>query len=166
MSGRGRPEASVPAAPGLRVGIVSTTWNAEIVDLLLERALAVCEEAGTTKPTVVRVPGAIEIPVVAQQLATDHDAVVALGLVVRGGTPHFEYVCDSVTAGLTRVALDSGVPIGNGVLTCDDMEQARARSGAPGTSEDKGGEAAMAALETALVLKKLRNPGGGMGFGR
>ena len=156
----------MPAAPGLRVGIVSTTWNAEIVDLLLQRALAVCEEAGTAKPTVVRVPGAIEIPVVAQQLATDHDAVVALGLVVRGGTPHFEYVCDSVTAGLTRVALDSGVPIGNGVLTCDTMEQAIARSGAPGTSEDKGGEAAMAALETALVLKKLRNPGGGMGFGR
>jgi 6,7-dimethyl-8-ribityllumazine synthase len=156
----------VPAAPGLRVGIVSTTWNAEIVDLLLERALAVCAQAGTAKPTAVRVPGAIEIPVVAQQLATDHDAVVALGLVVRGGTPHFEYVCDSVTAGLTRIALDSGVPIGNGVLTCDTMEQARVRSGGPGASEDKGGEAAAAALETALVLKKLRNPGGSMGFGR
>src|ERR1700712_1214851 len=165
MSGRGRPEATVPQAPGLGIGIVSTTWNAEIVDVLLQRALAVCEQAGTAEPTVVQVPGAIEIPVVAQQLATDHDAVVALGLVVRGGTPHFEYVCDSVTAGLTRVSLDSGVPIGNGVLTCDNIEQARARSGAPGTSEDKGGEAAMAALETALVLKELRNAGGGMGFG-
>src|ERR1700712_1553975 len=166
MSGRGRPEATAPQAPGLRIGIVSTTWNAEIVDVLLQRALAVCDQAGTTKPTVVRVPGAIEIPVVAQQLATDHDAVVALGLVVRGGTPHFEYVCDSVTAGLTRVALASGVPVGNGGLTCDNMEQAQARSGAPGTLEDKGGEAAAAALQTALVLKKLRNAGSGMGFGR
>ncbi len=166
MSGRGRPELTVPKAPGLRVGIVSTTWNAEITDALLERALAVCAEAGTARPTVVRVPGAIEIPVVAQQLATDHDAVVALGLVVRGGTPHFEYVCDSVTAGLTRVALDSGVPVGNGVLTCENMEQAIARSGGPDASEDKGGEAAAAALTTALVLRKLRNTGGGMGFGR
>src|ERR1700709_291074 len=163
MSGDGRPPLTVPSAPGLRVGIVATDWNAAIVDTLLERALAVCAQAGAAAPTVVRVPGAVEIPVVAQQLATDHDAVVALGLVVRGGTPHFEYVCDSVTAGLTRVALDSGVPIGNGVLTCDTMDQAHARSGAPGTSEDKGGEAAMAALETALVLKKLRNPGGGLG---
>ena len=166
MSGVGRPEYVAPKASGLRVGIVSTTWNAEITDQLLERALAVCAEAGTAKPTVVKVPGAIEIPVVAQQLASDHDAVVALGLVVRGGTPHFEYVCDSVTAGLTRVALDSGVPVGNGVLTCDTMEQAVARSGGPGSDEDKGAEAAAAALETALVLRKLRNPGSGMGFGR
>lgn len=166
MSSEGRPELTIPAAAGLRVGIVSTTWNAAITDVLLERALAVCAAAGTAQPMVVRVPGAIEIPVVAQQLATDHDAVIALGLVVRGGTPHFEYVCDSVTAGLTRVALDSGVPVGNGVLTCETMEQAQARSGAPGTSEDKGGEAAAAALTTALVLRKLRNQGGGIGFGR
>ncbi len=156
----------VPAAPGMRVGVVSTTWNSAITDVLLGRALAVCEQAGTAKPTVVRVPGAIEIPVVAQQLATDHDAVVALGLVVRGGTPHFEYVCDSVTAGLTRVALDSGVPVGNGVLTCENMEQAQARSGAPGSVEDKGGEAAAAALQTALVLRRLRSTGSPMGFGR
>ena len=166
MSGLGRPEFKAPNAKGLRVGIVSTTWNSDITDQLLERALAVCAEAGTLTPTVVKVPGAIEIPVVAQQLASDHDAVVALGLVVRGGTPHFEYVCDSVTAGLTRVALDSGVPVGNGVLTCDTMEQAIARSGGPGSDEDKGAEAAAAALETALVLRKLRNPVSGMGFGR
>ena len=166
MSSDGRPELTVPSAPGLRVGVVLTSWNASITDVLLERALAVCAQAGTAKPTVVRVPGAIEIPVVAQQLATDHDAVVALGLVVRGGTPHFEYVCDSVTAGLTRVALDSGVPVGNGVLTCENMDQAVARSGAPGSTEDKGGEAAAAAIETALVLKKLRSAPTGMGFGR
>lgn len=166
MSSQGRPDVVTPSAPGLRVGIVLTTWNATITDQMLQRALAVCAEAGTASPTVVRVPGAIEIPVVAQQLASDHDAVVALGLVVRGGTPHFEYVCDSMTAGLTRVALDSGVPVGNGVLTCDTMEQAVARSGGPGSDEDKGAEAAVAALETALVLRKLRNPSSGMGFGR
>ena len=166
MSGEGRPELVVPDAAGLRVGIVATRWNSAVTDLLLERALDVCRRAGTVAPTVVRAPGAVELPVVAQQLASDHDAVVALGLVVRGGTPHFDYVCDAVTAGLTRVALDSGVPIGNGVLTCDTMAQAVARSGGPDATEDKGGEAAAAALDTALVLRSLRGAGGGMGFGR
>ena len=166
MSSEGRPELVVPDAAGLRVGIVSTRWNSAVTDVMLDRALDVCRRAGTAPPTVVRVPGAVELSVVAQQLASDHDAVVALGLVVRGGTPHFDYVCDAVTAGLTRVALDSGVPVGNGVLTCDTMAQAVARSGGPDAIEDKGGEAAAAALETALVLRKLRGGGGGMGFGR
>ena len=166
MSGQGRPELVVPDAAGLRVGLVSTTWNSAVTDVMLDRALDICRQAGTATPTVVRVPGAVELPVVAQQLASDHDAVVALGLVVRGGTPHFDYVCDAVTIGLTRVALDSGVPVGNGVLTCDTMEQAVARSGGPDAVEDKGGEAAAAALETALVLRKLRGATGGMGFGR
>lgn len=165
MSGEGRPEAAGLDAAGLTVGIVLTKWNSDIVESLLERALAVCTTAGTRPPTVVRVPGAIEIPVIAAQLATNHDAVVALGAVIRGGTPHFEYVCDSVTAGLTRVALDAGVPVGNGVLTCDTHQQAVDRSGGPGSVEDKGGEAAAAALETALVLRGLRKSPGGIGFG-
>ncbi|HEY5116668.1 MAG TPA: 6,7-dimethyl-8-ribityllumazine synthase, partial [Nakamurella sp.] len=114
MSGDGRPSLDVPQAKGLRVGIVAASWHGEITDLLLERALWLAAEAGVSSPTVVRVPGAIEIPVVAQELATSHDAVVALGAVIRGGTPHFEYVCDAVTAGLTRVALDAAVPVGNG----------------------------------------------------
>ncbi len=160
MSGQGRPDLDIPQASGLRVGIVLTTWNADITDVLLERAKRVCAEAGTQEPTVVRVPGAIEIPVVAQELSRSNDAVVALGVVIRGGTPHFEYVCDAVTAGLTRVALDSGVPVGNGVLTCNDHEQAVDRSGLPGSSEDKGGEAAAAALQTALVLRELRTAAG------
>ena len=164
MSGQGRPEPVVTRAAGLRVGVASTRWNSAITDVLLERALAVCAAAGTAPPTVVLVPGALELAVVAQQLASDHDAVVALGAVIRGGTPHFDYVCDAVTAGLTRVALDSGVPVGNGVLTCDNLEQAVARSGGPGSQEDKGGEAAAAALETAVVLRTLRSPAGGMGF--
>jgi 6,7-dimethyl-8-ribityllumazine synthase len=166
VSGEGRPELEIPAARNLRVGVVRTAWNSSITDVLLERALAVCDQAGTLPPTVVEVPGAVELAVVAQQLASDHDAVVALGAVIRGGTPHFEYVCDAMTAGLTRVALDSGVPVGNGVLTCDTMEQAVARSGGPAAIEDKGGEAASAALQTALVLRKLRGAGTGMGFGR
>lgn len=150
----------------MRVGIVCTAWNAAITDMLLDRALDLCARAGSKPPTVVRVPGSIEIPVVAQQLATDHEAVIALGVVIRGGTPHFEYVCDAVTAGLTRVALDSGVPVGNGVLTCDTQEQAVARSGGPDAVEDKGGEAAAAALATALVLRQLRAPAATLGFGR
>jgi 6,7-dimethyl-8-ribityllumazine synthase len=102
--------------------------------------------------------------VVAQALTERHDAVVALGVVIRGGTPHFEYVCDAVTAGLTRVALDAGTPVGNGVLTCDTEEQARDRAGLPGSAEDKGWEAAVAALGTALTLRSLRWPARPTGF--
>ena len=100
----------------------------------------------------------MELPVVCQGLAAAHDAVVALGVVIRGGTPHFEYVCDAVTAGLTRVALDARTPVGNGVLTCDTREQAWDRAGSPGATEDKGAEACLAALDTALVLRGLRGP--------
>jgi 6,7-dimethyl-8-ribityllumazine synthase len=101
---------------------------------------------------------------VAQALARRCDAVVALGVVIRGGTPHFDYVCDAVTTGLTRVALDEGVPVGNGVLTCNEPEQAYARSGLPGSTEDKGWETTVAALETALTLRTLREPAHRMGF--
>jgi 6,7-dimethyl-8-ribityllumazine synthase len=157
VSGEGRPAdaGDLTGAAGLRVGVVAATWHAEVVDSLLERALATAEQAGAV-PTVVRVPGTIELPVVAQQLARTHDAVVALGVVVRGGTPHFEYVCDSVTAGLTRVSLDESTPIGNGVLTTNTLEQALDRSGRVGSSEDKGAEATVAALRTAIVLAELR----------
>ena len=166
MSGDGRPALEIPRAQGLRVGVVAASWHGEITDTLLERAVWLATEAGATTPTVVRVPGTIELPIVAQALATSHDAVVALGVVIRGGTPHFEYVCDAVTAGLTRVALDSGVPVGNGVLTCNTIEQAIERSGAPGAAEDKGAESMAAALATALVLRGLRSPSGRMGFGK
>ncbi|GAA2859050.1 6,7-dimethyl-8-ribityllumazine synthase [Pseudonocardia halophobica] len=157
MSGEGRPAdaGDLTGAAGLRVGVVAATWHAEVVDALVDRALATVEKAGAV-PTVVRVPGTVELPVVAQELARTHDAVVALGVVVRGGTPHFEYVCDSVTAGLTRVALDESTPVGNGVLTTNTLEQAVDRSGVPGSSEDKGAEATVAALRTAIVLAELR----------
>lgn len=158
MSGQGRPVPTVPDASGLRVGVVATRWNAEVVGVLLARALLTLTEAGVTDPTVVRVPGAVELPVVAQQLARDHDAVVALGVVVRGGTPHFEYVCDAVTAGLTRVALDERTPVGNGVLTTEDMPQAMARAGFADSVESKGAQATVAALDTARTLRHLRQP--------
>jgi 6,7-dimethyl-8-ribityllumazine synthase len=157
MSGDGRPvQREVPDGSGLRLGVAATSWHLDIVDALLERALAAAGKAGIERPTVVRVPGTVELPVVCQELARNHDAVVALGVVIRGGTPHFEYVCDAVTAGLTRVSLDERTPVGNGVLTCDTREQAVDRSGAPGSSEDKGAEACVAALQTALVLRGLR----------
>lgn len=158
MSGSGAPVVEPVDAAGSTLGIVATTWHAEITESLLSRALAAAEACGVADPTVVRVAGAVELPVLAQALAERHDAVVALGVVVRGGTPHFEYVCDAVTTGLTRVALDAGKPVGNGVLTCDTEEQARDRAGLPGSTGDKGWEAAIAALATALTLRDLRSP--------
>lgn len=164
MSGSGAPVVEPVDAAGLTLGIVATTWHAEITDSLLARALEGARASGVAEPTVVRAPGAVELPVVAQALAERHDAVVALGVVVRGGTPHFEYVCDAVTAGLTRVALDAGTPVANGVLTCDTEEQARDRAGLPGSAEDKGWEAAIAALATALTLRDVRRPQHTTGF--
>jgi 6,7-dimethyl-8-ribityllumazine synthase len=156
VSGEGRPGGRPLDAAGLRLAIAATRWHEEITGALLDRALAAAAACGVAGPTVVRVPGAIELPVVAAELAARHDAVACLGTVIRGGTPHFEYVCDAVTYGLTRVALDTGTPVGNGVLTCDNEQQARDRSGAEGSKEDKGWEATVAALETALVLRSLR----------
>ncbi|MEO7125142.1 MAG: 6,7-dimethyl-8-ribityllumazine synthase [Nakamurella sp.] len=167
MSGDGKPNLRVTGASQLRVAIVATSWHVDVVDALLDGAERAANAAGVKDMIVVRVPGAIEIPVVAQQLATDHDAVVAVGAVIRGGTPHFDFVAKAVTEGLTRVALDSGVPVGNGVLTCDTKEQAIARSGIAGSIEDKGGEAMTAAIQTALILADLRRGKGsvsGMGF--
>jgi len=156
VSGEGRPAGGLVDAAGLRLAIAATRWHEEITGALLDRALAAAAACGVDGPTVVRVPGAVELPVVAAELAARHDAVACLGAVIRGGTPHFDYVCDAVTYGLTRVSLDTGTPVGNGVLTCDDEQQARERSGAECSKEDKGWEATVAALETALVLRGLR----------
>lgn len=155
MSGSGRPETVVPDARGLRLGVVASTWHDEICARLLGRALAVAETAGA-QVTVARVVGAVELPVVAQELARTHDAVVALGVVIRGATPHFDYVCQSVTEGLTRIALDESTPVAHGVLTTETEEQALDRDGHEGAAEDKGGEAVAAALGAAIVLRDLR----------
>jgi 6,7-dimethyl-8-ribityllumazine synthase len=156
MSGAGRPQLESVDATGLTLAIAATRWHAEITDSLTERAAAAAKACGLEDILVVRVAGAVELPVVAQELSRHYDAVVCLGAVIRGGTPHFEYVCDAVTAGLTRVALDSGTPVGNGVLTCNTTEEARDRAGLPDSAEDKGWEAVVAALDTALLLRSIR----------
>jgi 6,7-dimethyl-8-ribityllumazine synthase len=156
MSGEGRARLAAVDAADLALAIAGTRWHAEITDSLVDRAVAAAKDSGVGDLLVVRVAGAVELPVVAQELSRHYDAVVCLGAVIRGGTPHFEYVCDAVTAGLTRVALDSGTPIGNGVLTCNTVQEARDRCGLPDSSEDKGWEAAVAALDTALLLRSIR----------
>ena len=153
--------AGVPAVPDMdasdvKLAIVASTWHAGICNALLDGARKVAEDCGVVGPTVVRVHGAIEIPVVAQELARNHDAVVALGVVIRGATPHFDYVCDAVTQGLTRVSLDSATPVANGVLTTDNERQALDRAGLPDSAADKGAQATAAALSTALTLRHLR----------
>ena len=158
MSGAGRPAGRSVDAAGLSLAIAATRWHAEVTDTLVSRAIAAARSCGVPDPLVVRVPGAVELPVVAAELARRHDAVACLGAVIRGGTPHFDYVCDAVTYGLSRVALDTGTPVGNGVLTCDDIKQAIDRSGAQDSAEDKGWDAVLAALETALLLRSLRQP--------
>jgi 6,7-dimethyl-8-ribityllumazine synthase len=136
MSGAGAPTTEAFDASGLRVAVVAASWHLTVID----------------------VPGAFELPVVAMELAkAGYDAVIAFGVVIRGGTPHFDYVCNAATDGLNRVALDSGVPIGFGVLTCDNDEQALDRAGLPGSKEDKGYEATSAALQTAAVLRSIRS---------
>ncbi len=156
MSGTGVPDVPEMDASDVRLAIVTSTWHATICNALLDGARRVAEGCGVTNPTVVRVHGAIEIPVVAQELTRNHDAVVALGVVIRGATPHFDYVCDAVTQGLTRVSLDAATPVANGVLTTDNEEQAIDRAGLPGSAEDKGAQATAAALSTALTLRHLR----------
>jgi 6,7-dimethyl-8-ribityllumazine synthase len=157
VTGKGAPEQQSIDGSGLRVAVVAARWHATITDALVEGALRGLAAASVADPVVHRVPGAFELPVVAGELAAaGFDAVVALGVVIRGGTPHFEYVCSAATEGLSRLAIEEGVPVGFGLLTCDTEEQALDRSGLPGSSEDKGQEAAMAAVETALTLRAIR----------
>lgn len=153
----GVPDLPALDASDIRLGIVASTWHETICDALLDGARRTVADAGITDPTIVRVLGAIEIPVVAQALAQTHDAVVALGVVIRGETPHFDYVCDAVTQGLTRVSLDASTPVANGVLTVNTEHQALDRAGLPSSGEDKGAQAAAAALSTALTLRGLKS---------
>ncbi|MGP6173113.1 6,7-dimethyl-8-ribityllumazine synthase [Corynebacterium sp. A21] len=155
MSKEGLPEITEIDASGLKVAVVTATWNREICDQLHTRAVETARANGA-EVSEYRVVGALELPIVVQEAARTHDAVVALGCVIKGGTPHFDYVCDSVTQGLTRIALDTGVPVGNGVLTTNTQEQAVDRAGLPGSVEDKGAESMMAALDTALLLSSMR----------
>ena len=159
MSGAGEPVLELDDAGAISLAIVSSQWHATICTALLEGALREARKNGVLEPTVVQVAGAIELPVIVQSLARTHDAVVALGVVIKGETPHFEYVCDAVTAGLTRVSLDESTPVGNGVLTTLDEQQALARAGLPDSKEDKGAQATAAALASALTLRSLNGAG-------
>ncbi len=154
MSRSGAPAISV-TAPDVRVAIVAASWHEQVMDGLVEGAHRGLTAAGVTDITEVRVPGTFELPVACATLAGRFDALVALGVVIRGGTPHFDYVCAGATHGLTEVAVRTCTPIGFGVLTCDDEEQAIARAGLPGSVEDKGFEAATAAIATVLVLRSV-----------
>ena len=161
MAGSGAPElginpADVKRCAHLRVAIVAAQWHTEVMDALVTNAVKALAEHGIDEPMLIRVPGCFELPVAAHALSKHrYDAIVALGVVIRGGTPHFEYVCQAATEGLTKVSVESGIPVGFGVLTCDTEQQAMDRAGLPGSAEDKGREAALSAVATALTLKVL-----------
>lgn len=159
MSGHGAPttgteELAAAGRAGLRAIVVAASWHQQVMDGLVDGALRAADQAGIAAPEVVRVPGTFELPVAAARFAHNVDAVVALGVVIRGGTPHFDFVCQGATMGLTDVSVRTGVPVGFGVLTCDTEEQAIARAGLEGSVEDKGYEAMSAGLQTALVLNR------------
>jgi 6,7-dimethyl-8-ribityllumazine synthase len=155
MSGQGSPDIAV-SAPGMRVSVIAGSWHDVITAGLIAGAQRVLD-AASADYSLVRAPGAFELPVLAKAaLDNGAEAVVCLGVIIRGGTPHFEFVSNAATDGLTRVALDTGKPVGFGVLTLDDEGQGIDRAGLPGSREDKGAEAATAAIATALELRRLR----------
>ena len=154
MSGAGAPTIDIKR-PGARVAIVASTWHTQVMDALVAAAEHRLNEAQCEVSTF-RVPGAFELPLGCQAVIdAGFQAVVALGVVIRGGTPHFEYVCEAATHGISEVSLNSGVPVGFGLLTCDDEAQALDRSGLPGASESKGKEAAEAVLSMLALLDDL-----------
>jgi 6,7-dimethyl-8-ribityllumazine synthase len=156
MSGKGAPIVGGTDATGLEIVIVAGTWHEVITDGLIAGAQRTLDAANASWP-LVPVPGSFELPVAAKAaLDAGADAVVALGVIIRGGTPHFDFVSNAATDGLTRVAIDTGKPVGFGVLTLDDEQQGIDRAGLEGSKEDKGAEAADAAVRTALVLRELR----------
>jgi len=156
VSGSGTPPLTIEGAGALRVAVVAAQWHSEVMDGLVAGALRALAEAAVAEVRVIRVPGSFELAVAAQAAArAGYDAVVALGVVIRGGTPHFDFVCAGAAHALARVGLDCAVPVGFGLLTCDDEAQALDRAGLPGSREDKGYECAQAAVATALAINRL-----------
>jgi 6,7-dimethyl-8-ribityllumazine synthase len=157
VSGEGSPQIAPVDCHDLRVAVVAARWHEQVMGGLLDGAKRALADYQVEVPTIVRVPGSFELPVVAKALADrGYEAIVALGVVIRGGTPHFEYVCSAATDGLSRIAVETGAAIGFGLLTCDTDEQALDRAGLEGSKEDKGYEATSAALVTARTLRKIR----------
>ena len=159
MSGQGSLDLGEvePAWLGMRVAVVSASWHTRVVDGLRAGAIKVADRAGVVCTEFVA-PGCFELPILAHHAAASgrFDAVVALGVVIRGGTPHFDYVCSAATDGLTRVALDQGIAVGFGLLTCDTEEQALDRAGLNGSREDKGAEAMVSALRAARTIRDIQ----------
>lgn len=156
MSGSGAPTIETPRVDGARVAIVGAQWHPKVTDALVAGAIRALDESGVADYTVIRVPGSFELPVATLHAAkSGYDAVIALGVVIRGDTPHFEYVCQAATEGLMQVGVTTGVPIGFGVLTCDNDPQALDRAGLPDSREDKGYEATQAALSTLVAIRSL-----------
>jgi 6,7-dimethyl-8-ribityllumazine synthase len=156
MAGFGAPELETVDAAGLTLGVVASRWHEDLAVQLLDRSLAAAKACGVDHVAVARVAGSVELPVLAQTLARRYDAVVALGVVVRGETAHFDLVCRSVTDGLTRVALDESTPVAHGVLAVDTVDQARQRAGYPDSVEDKGWSATVAALDAVLAMRRVQ----------
>ena len=154
MTGEGAPQLHVQGAAGLKVVLIASQWHEQVMAGLLDGARRALRESQVEDVVELRVPGVFELPVAAARVVDGGkvDVVITLGVVIRGGTPHFDYVCSAATTGLTLVAERTGIPIGFGVLTCDDEKQALDRAGLPGSTEDKGYEAAMAGLATAVTL--------------
>ncbi|MGL5824334.1 MAG: 6,7-dimethyl-8-ribityllumazine synthase [Nocardioides sp.] len=163
MSGSGAPPTVRLIGDGLRIAVLAAKWHQSVMDGLVAGADRALNDAGVRGYDVIRVPGAFELPVAAATIADNYDAIVALGVVIRGGTPHFDYVCAAATDGLLKVAVEHRTPIGFGLLTCDTEQQALDRAGLvgrpgmPDSAEDKGYEAASAALETVLALRRVRS---------
>src|SRR5690242_18582438 len=157
MSGSGAPAlAAVEGAADLKVAVLASLWHTEVMDGLLAGARRCLSDSKVTDVTELRVPGTFELTAAAARLAgAGVDAIVALGVVIRGGTPHFDYVCQAATTGLTDVSVSTATPVGFGVLTCDDEAQALDRAGLPGSAEDKGHEAATAAVATVVALRSV-----------
>jgi 6,7-dimethyl-8-ribityllumazine synthase len=150
MSGKGAPKLAIDAS-GIRVTIVATSWHSVVTDGLLSGAERALKSAGNSDYKVVRVPGAFELPLAASlAIQNGAEVVIALGVVIQGDTPHFDFVCDAATSGLTRVQLDTSTPIGFGLLTVANEKQALDRAGLEGSKEDKGAEA----VEAAILMKQ------------
>jgi 6,7-dimethyl-8-ribityllumazine synthase len=155
MSSEGSPDQKQLDGSGLAIAIVAGTWHAEIAENLIASAINFCESSGA-RAEVIRVPGSFEVPLAANAaLDAGFDAVVALGVIIKGDTPHFDFVSSGVTHGLMDLILTTKKPIGFGILTCENIEQARLRSGLPGSISDKGIEAASAALQMAILIKEI-----------
>jgi 6,7-dimethyl-8-ribityllumazine synthase len=157
VSREGSPGTAPMDCHELRVAVVAACWHEQVMDGLVAGARRALGDYQVVAPSIVRVPGSFELPVVASALADmGYEAIVALGVVIRGGTPHFDYICRAATDGLSRVSLDSGAVVGFGLLTCENEQQALDRAGLEGSSEDKGYEATSAALVTASTLRNIR----------